>query len=458
MITIYDSRTIGQNILMYRCNLLKKIICVFAGVAVIALCQQATAKSDSDWPQWRGPFFNGSTNEKNLPESFSRTEGIIWASPLPGPSGATPVICNSRVFVSSTVKGKPDFLALCFDAGNGKQLWKKNIDTETRRFPRNNVASPSPVTDGKHVFFLYASGDLVGLDYKGNKIWSRNIEEEYGNLALQFGYSSSPLLYKNKLYILVVRRNKPYREPWSDVPLDSYLMALNPQNGNTIFKQQRKTNAFDEGMETYSTPIPFVRNGRTEILNTGADFITAHDPNTGNELWQFEYHKEKVRDSRVIPSLVSGDGLIFGTRHKHGGVFAVEPPNEKNQSKARIIWNYNGPSPDASTPLYYQKRLYVLNGIRQGKVVTCLDPKNANQIWQGTIGGRGPWRASLTAADGKLYCINETGEVVILAAGGDQFKIIFQTKIDEPRIQSSIAIANSRLFIRTAQNLYCIGK
>ena len=458
MFTIYNSRTLRQNILMYRCNLLKKIICVFTGLVVIALCQQALAESDSDWPQWRGPFFNGSSNEKNLPESFSRTEGIVWVSPLPGPSGATPIICNSRVFISSTVKEKPDFLALCFDASNGKQLWKKNINIETRRFPRNNVASPSPVTDGKHVFFLYASGDLVGFDYKGNKIWSRNIEEEYGNLAIQFGYSSSPLLYQNKLYILVVRRNKPYREPWSDEPLDSYLMALNPQNGNTIFKQQRKTNAFDEGMETYSTPIPFVHNGRTEILNTGGDFITAHDPNTGSELWRLEYHKDKVRDSRIIPSLVTGDGLIFGTRHKHGGVFAVEPPNENNQSKARIIWNYDGPSPDASTPLYYQKRLYVLNGIRQGKVVTCLDPKTANQIWQGTIGGRGPWRASLTASDGKLYCINETGEVVILAAGGNQFKIIFQTKIDEPRIQSSIAIANNRLFIRTAQNLYCIGR
>jgi outer membrane protein assembly factor BamB len=211
-------------------------------------------------------------------------------------------------------------------------------------------------------------------------------------------------------------------------------------------------------METYSTPIPFVHNGRTEILNTGADFITAHDPDSGKELWRFEYHTDKVRDSRVIPSLVTGDGLIFGTRHKHGGVFAVEPPNPNNQSKARIIWNYNGPSPDASTPLYYQNRLYVLNGIKQGKVVTCLEPKTAHQIWQGRIGGRGPWRASLTGADGKLYCINETGEVIILAAGGNEFKIIFQTKIDEPRIQSSIAVANSRLFIRTAQNLYCIGK
>jgi len=424
--------------------------------AADATLRSSTLRSTS-WPQWRGPFFNGSTDEKNIPRSWSQTEGIAWVSPLPGPSGATPIIFNDRVFVSSMVKRGPDFVALCFDVQDGKKLWEKHIGSDSRRFPRNNMASPSAVTDGKYVFFLYGSGDLVGFDYEGNKLWSRNIETKYGNLALQFGYSSSPLLYQNKLFILVIRRDKPYRRPQADAPLDSYLMALETRTGNTIWKQQRETNAFDESMETYSTPIPFVRNGRAEILNTGADFITAHDPDTGKELWRFEYQTSKVRDSRIIPSLVIGEGLIFGTRHKHGGVFALQPPNPNNPS-GRIVWEFDGPSPDAGTPLYYQKRLYVLNGIKYGKVVTCLEPKTGRQIWQGKIGGRGPWRASLTGADGKLYCINETGEVVVLAAGGDEFKIIFQTKIEERPIQSSIAIADGRLFIRTARNLYCIGK
>ena len=426
--------------------------------AIIIILVISLPVSATDWPQWRGPFFNGSTDEKNHPDSWSQTEGIEWVSPLPGPSGATAVICNGRVFVSSMVRASHDFVALCFDAQNGKQLWQKHIGSDSRRIHRNNMASPSPVTDGKNVFFLYGNGDLIGFDYEGNKLWSRNIEVEYGNLALKFGYSSSPFLYQNKLFILVIRRNKPYRRPEAAAPLDSYLMALDPQTGKNLWKQQRQTNAFDEGMETYSTPIPFVRNGRTEILNTGADFITAHDPDTGKELWRFEYLTSKVRDSRTIPSLVTGDGLVFGTRHKHGGVFALKPGGSDNPSGGQIVWEFNGPVPDCSTPLYYQKRLYVLDGIKSGKVVTCLEPKTGRQNWQGKIGGRGPWRASLTGADDKLYCINETGEIVVLAAGGNEFKIIFQTKIDEAPIQSSISIANGRLFIRTAKNLYCIGK
>jgi outer membrane protein assembly factor BamB len=407
----------------------------------------------SEWGNWRGPNFNGSTDEKNLPASWSWEKDVVWKSSLPGPSGATPIICNGRVYVSSMVGKSGDFVALCIDARNGNRLWQRKTGSDSRKFPRNNMASPSPVTDGKLAIFLYGSGHLVGFDVEGNPLWSRNIEKEYGNLAIKFGYGSSPLLVRNKLIIPVIRRDHPYRPPEAAQRLDSYLLALNPKTGKTIWKQPRPTNTFDESMETYGTPLPFVRNERMEILNSGADFITANDPETGKELWRFEYHKYKVRDTRIIPSLVTGADLIFGTRHKSRGAFALDPSDRK-----RIVWEYTGPATDCPTPLFYQGRLYVLDGMKHGKVVSCLEPKSGNVIWQGKIGGRSPWRASLTGADDKLYCVNEDGEIVVLAAGGREFNILFRTKIDEGPMQSTIAVANSCLFLRTAKNLYCIVK
>ncbi|MBN1844930.1 MAG: PQQ-binding-like beta-propeller repeat protein [Sedimentisphaerales bacterium] len=426
--------------------------------SLLIVWAMALPASAGDWRQWRGPFFNGASDEENLPASWGPTENVVWKVPLPGASGATPIICNGRVFVSSTVDDSDELAALCLDAADGKPLWQRRIETEPRRFPRNNPASPSPVTDGERVIFLYGSGALVGFDYQGNQLWARNIEKEYGNLALLFGYSNSPLLYQDKLYVVVIRRQQPYRAPAADAPLESYLLALEPRTGQTLWKQTRPTNTFDESMETYSTPVPFRRDGRTEILNTGADFITAHDPETGNERWRFEYHTNKVRDTRIIPSLVTGAGLIFATRHKHKGVFALATDGINQSAGNRIVWEFNGPSPDCSSPLYYQDRLYVLDGITHGKVVTCLDPATGRVFWQGTIGGRAPWRASLTGADGKLYGINEDGDIVVLAAGGDQFRILFETRMGEGPIQSSIAVADGRLFIRTAKNLYCISK
>jgi len=429
----------------------KHLALSLAGVLVFS-----TAASATDWPQWRGPFFDGATDERDVPASWSQEEGIAWVSPLPGPSGATPVISKGRVFVTSTVKGSGDFVAICLDAATGKPLWQKTAGTDSRRFPRNNMASPSPAADGDRVFFLYGEGTLVGYDYGGNQLWSRAIEKEYGNLALQFGYSSSPLLYDGKLFITLIRRDKPYRDPPADAPLDSLLLALDPKTGRDLWKHVRKTNAFDEGMETYSTPMPFLHNGKAELLFTGGDFVTAHDPATGQELWRMEYWPDKVRDSRIIPSLVTGQGLIFGTRHKHNGVFAVEPPPSEGEA-AKILWEFDDAAPDCSTPLYYDGRLYVFDGLRR-KTVTCLDPKTGRTFWQGRVGGRSPWWSSPTAADGKLYLISEAGEIVVLQAGGDEFKVLFHTQIAEPDIQSSIAISGGRLFIRTARNLYCIGK
>jgi len=409
----------------------------------------------TDWPQWRGPFCNGSTDEPNLPVSWSKTENVAWVSPLPGPSGATPVIVDGRVFVTSTVKGTPDFVALCLDAATGKQLWQKQAGSNSRKFPRNNMASPSPVTDGRRVFFLYADGTLLGFDIDGQELWSRNIEKEYGNLALQFGYSNSPVLHDGRLYITVVRRNKPYREPAADAPLDSFLTALDPATGRTLWKQPRTTNAFDEGMETYSTLMPFARDGKVELLMTGGDFVTAHDPASGTELWRFEYWQEKIRDSRVIPSLVTGAGLIFGSRHKNNPVFALEPPAADRPG--RILWEFGETAPDCSTPLFYEGRLYVFDGLKR-KAITCLDPKTGRTFWQGKLGGRSPWWSSPTGADGRLFLISESGEIAVLQAGGDEFTVLFETKFDEPPIQSSIAVAGGRLFIRTAANLYCVGK
>jgi outer membrane protein assembly factor BamB len=414
------------------------------------------------WPHWRGPFLNGSADEKNLPGTLSLAENVMWTKTLPGHSSATPIICKGRVFVSSTDKESNDLLGLCFDVTTGKELWRKKLGTATRTVRRNNMATPSPVTDESKVCFMYGTGELACLNYDGDIIWTRNIEADYGNISTNWGYSSSPLIYNGKLYILVQRGASMFRREGQnskgvELP-EPFMLVIDPKTGKNIWKQPRKTDAIAEALDAYSTPIAFENNGRTEIVVIGADYVTSNDPDTGKELWRYRYAEQKIRNWRVVPSPVAAEGLIYGVQPRGGNdLFALKIDGVSGTlSKDDVAWTFRGPTPDVSTPLYYKGNLYILDGQRR-KTVTCLDAKTGRQRWQGSIGGSGPWRASLTAADDKIYCINESSEAIILAADPDKFEILSRINLEDSPVQASIAIAEGHLFIRTAGKLFCMG-
>jgi outer membrane protein assembly factor BamB len=416
-----------------------------------------------DWPHWRGPFLNGSADEKSLPDKLSLAENVKWASALPGHSSATPIICKDRVFVSSTDKESNDLLGLCFDAKTGKELWRKKLGAATRTLPRNNMATPSPVTDGDSVYFMYGTGELSCLNYNGDIIWTRNIEADYGSISTNWGYSSSPLICGGKLYVLVQRGASMFRggdqNSKSSATAEPFLLVIDPKTGKDIWKQPRKTDAIAEALDAYSSPISFQNNARTEIIVIGADYVTSNDPNTGKELWRYQYTEQKIRNWRVVPSPVTAEGLVYGVQPRGGNDLFTLKVDDVNGtlSKDHVAWTFRGPTPDVSTPLYYKGNLYVLDGQRS-KMVTCLDAKTGQQKWQGNIGGSGPWRASLTAADDKIYCINESSEIIILAADSEKFEILSRIDLEDSPVQASIAIADGHLFIRTAGKLFCIGR
>ena len=409
-----------------------------------------------DWPHWRGPYLNGSSDEKNLPETWSKTENIAWTAPLPGHGSATPIIARGQVFVSSTDRDSSDLLALCFDVRTGKELWRKKLGASTRKVPRNNPATPSPVTDGKHVYFMCGSGDITSLDYDGNTLWSRNLETEYGNISLKWGYSSSPLLHKGTLYILVQRRHTAYRTP-EGTNLDAFILAVDANTGKNIFKQPRITDAQNESLDAYSSPILFQHSGRDEIIVIGSDYVTSNDATTGKELWRYEYTRQKSTRGRIITSPVTVEGLVMGIPPRGtDGLLAIRSGSDGTLSDDHISWRFDGPSPDCSTPLYYKGNLYVLAD-RKGGIITCLDPLTGRQKWQGKLGGSAPWWASITAGDDKLYCISEAAEAVVLVAGDEGFKILHRINMDDKPIQASIALADGHLFIRTTSKLFCVG-
>jgi len=440
-------------------------------LASLIVVTTASAAFAGDWAQWRGPAFNGTSPETGLPAKWSQTEGVKWSLDLPGISGATPIVSGGLVFVMSPDPENKQWL-IAVDRKTGKPVWKYNVADGALAKGRGNSTSPSPVTDGKTVWALVGTGQLAAFDFTGKPLWVRDLAKDYGKFNINWVYGSSPLLYGGKLYVLVLQRTPadggyPGIEDADKGPRESYLLALDPKSGKTLWKHVRPTDAEQETQETYATPIPHTVGGKTQLLIAGGDYLTGHDPETGAELWRGGGINNKKGLGgggfmRLVPSAVASENIALVCGPKQSPAIAYRMDGKGDISTSGKAWEFNEKNtPDTCTPAAFAGKFYVFNGDAQ--TITCLDAKTGAKVWQESFTldrskGREIFRSSPTVADGKIYLIGERGTAVVenLADGKVIERIPMGSAGETTR--SSIAVSDGNLFIRTSEKLWCIGK
>ena len=420
-----------------------------------------------DWANWRGPAFDGSSQEQGIPARFGPTEALRWKADLPGVAASTPVVSGDCVFVTSTDEKAGTLLGLCLDRKTGALRWQREVGKGFRQDDRSTFAGPSPATDGERVIFFFGTGDLAAFDFQGNVLWSRQIQKEYGSFAFMWTFSTSPLLFQGKLYLQVLQRDTSYDNGRGkpDGGNESYLLALNPATGQELWRTMRPSDANAESREAFSTPMPYATQGRMELLIAGGDVLTGHDPETGKENWRTpSWNPERIGHRRMVVSPVAGAGVVLGCAPKRAPVYAWKTGGTGllNEDSRRWVSGDDQQSRDVSsdvaTPLFYRDRFYIMNSDR--KAMTCVEPDTGKVFWEYRVENGSKIECSPTAADGRIYFQDHRGTVTVLAAG-DEAKLLHQVEfggVGEKDIRSSIAIAHRCLFIRTNSALYCIGE
>lgn len=423
-----------------------------------------------DWPNWRGPNHDGSTEVSGLPASFDKQSGVRWVVDLPGKGASTPIIVGSRIFLTSLADDQ--LVALCLDRETGAEKWGLELgsgwtstgsDSTIQLHPRSNYASPSAVCDGERVVFFFGNGDLIACDLDGEVQWRRNLQKDHGEFAFQWTFSSSPTLWDGQLHIQVLQRDEPVRGRGTK-GAESFMLGLDAATGETTYRSVRPSNAVIESLESYATPIPYVgAGGRKELVVVGGDVITGHDPSDGSELWRWGTwnpgHKEQWW--RVVPSPVIGGGVALACGPKGAPVCAVKLGGEGDLGEAGLVWKSEGrrspATTDVPTPLYYQGAFFVLSDLRTS--LCRVEAASGEITWTAELPRDvGKWRASPTGADGRVWILSHGGEVMLFDPGsGDLLHRTSLGEDDEDGIRSSIAVAHGAAFVRTGSRLYCIG-
>jgi outer membrane protein assembly factor BamB len=400
------------------------------------------ARADN-WPQWRGPEYDGVSKEVNLPTTWSADQNIAWKLAMPGMAGSTPVIWGNRIFLTSE---DADNLVLLGVSTDGRELWKRKVGTGRHRYMRGegNDASSSPSTDGKYVYAFVGSGDFACFDFDGNEVWRFNAQDRYGKFKIQWGMHITPLLYGDRLYLALIHSG------------GAWVIAIDKATGKDVWKVERPSDGKAECEHSYASPVLWHKGADAYLVVHGNDYATAHRLSDGSEIWRLGDLNPKTKYNftlRFVASPVATPDLIVVPSAKNGPVVGVRPEASGliETGNTQEQWRRPNNTPDVPSPLVHDGLVYLC---RENGNLLCLDAKTGNEYYnQRTHNTR--HRASPVYADGKVYLTARDGVVSVVKAG-TRFELLASNKLPD-EFTASPVIADGRIYLRGFQALYAIG-
>jgi outer membrane protein assembly factor BamB len=426
------------------------------GAALLISCQTSKAPNAAryeNWPRFRGPNGQGHSGETGLPLHWNASSNVAWKTAIPGEGWSSPIVWDSKVFLTSATENGTQCRVISVDAKTGQILWNKHVlDQQPRRKEsKNSYATPTPTTDGKSVFAVFGDGSVVAVDMSGNLLWTNREVAFYS----RHGLGASPMLYGDLLIMpydgsnpVTAAGNWPKvddneRTGWQ-IPWDkALLVALDVKTGKRVWTGKRGLSRI-----AHVSPIIAQVDGKDQIISGAGDRLQGFDPKTGELIWSIYAPGEGV-----TPSPVLGYGMVLASSgFEKPTLRGVKLGGAKGDvTKTHIAWEQKKGVPTQPSPIYVKPYLYA---ITDGGIASCYDPKTGEQIWQERVGGT--YSASPVFADGRIYFLSEAGDTTVIAAD-KEFKVLAKNALGE-KCQASMAVSGGKLFIRSDKNLFCIAE
>jgi outer membrane protein assembly factor BamB len=434
-----------------------RLICITLVAGAVAAWSFAAARAEH-WPQWRGPRHDGVAAVRGLPAGWSKTKHVAWRTPLPGRAGATPCVWGDRVFLTSN-EGD-DLVLLGVNARDGAILWKRRVcgGNADARAGEGNSASPSPCTDGEHVWVFFGTGILACYTVDGREVWKLDANERFGKIDIQFGMTSTPVLDGDALYLQLI--HGPMK--LGDDTRTGKVIRLDKRTGATVWAVDRVTNAQFECKHSYASPFLYRHEGREFLVAHGADCVTGHALADGRELWRFgglngpSATNPKPHDQtfRLVASPCVAPGTIIVPTCKGGPTVALRVGDDLAgdcTGKPSVVKWVNPITPDVSIPLVADGLVYMLH--KDGKL-QCVDLETGKDVYLERT-HTGQHRSSPLLADGRIYYGSNDGWVTIVRPGRS-FEQLDTVDFGGEAITASLVAVGDTLYVRSYDALYAI--
>lgn len=375
----------------------------------------------ADWTQFRGPHGNGISDETTLAAKLGETN-VAWKRALPGRGLSSPLIIGERVFVTCSSGPKQDRLhVICLSAADGKKMWERQFWATGRTLchPKSSVAAPTPASDGRRIYAVFSSNDLVCLDLEGNLIWLRGLTRDYPKAGNNLGLSSSLVVVGDVVVAM------------SENESDSFTAGLDAATGVNRWKMNRPKEA------NWTSPIviPAAGGGNLVVLQSDKG-VTAIDPATGKIAWEALSKADTIPSPTLVGDViyVPGDGIT---------ALKLNATNSPTQ-----MWKVSQLATGTASPLALGDRLFIVN---RASVLTCADAADGKRLWQLRL--QGPFSATPVAAGNTLFCVSEKGVLQAVDTTKPEGEIVSTLELKET-ILATPAIADGALYLRSDATLW----
>lgn len=388
----------------------------------------------NNWASFRGPNGAGISTHANVPTRWSGKtgEGILWKTEIPLPGNNSPVLWGDRVFLSGAdPNGRQVY---CFDTSSGGLLWKGDVlglpkgsnEESLEVMEETGFAAPTVATDGQRVYAIFATGDVGCFDFKGKKIWEKNM----GRPDSSYGYASSLAMYQN---LVLIQYDQGGVEDEK-----SELIAVDGFSGRIVWQTKRPVG------NSWSSPIAASIGEQFQVITCGDPWVVAYNPADGAELWRVN-----CLSGDIAPSAIYANGLVF-VIEPYSKLVAIKPDGKGDVTETHIAWISEEGGPDICSPVSNDKSIFLL--ATEG-LLECYKVSDGKRLWEKDL--EEYFLASPSLVGKNLYLLSEKG-VMFIAEAESEYKELAKCELDE-KCHASPAFADGRIYIRGLENLYCIG-